>query len=167
MRFCVRESEGAGGLSTTVFVVLLVVGILVVLVLIWIPVLAWLRRRSRAVAEQLGTEIEGETVVRAPEKGSYRGATAPGYPVVKNTGLIALTRRRLVFRTLTGHLIQVPVESIVGVREATVFKGSVVGGQKHLIVETSTGQIGFYVFSGIADWIAAITTLVPGQRAQP
>src|SRR5688572_8358952 len=162
MRFCVREREGVGGLSTTVFVVLLVVGILVVLVLIWIPILAWLRRRSRAVAEQLGTEIEGETVVRAPEKGSYRGATAPGYPVVKNTGLIALTRRRLVFRTLTGHLIEVPVESIVGVREATVFNGSVVGGQKHLIVETSAGEIGFYVFSGIADWIAAITPLVGG-----
>jgi hypothetical protein len=135
-----------------------------VLVLIWIPVLAWLRRRSRAVALQLGTEIEGEAVVRVPEKGSYRGATVPGYPVVKNTGLIALTRQRLVFRTLTGHLIEVPVESIVGVREATVFKGSVVGGQKHLIVETSAGEIGFYVFSGIADWIAAITSLVPGQR---
>ncbi|MGZ5378306.1 MAG: hypothetical protein ACXWD8_09870 [Mycobacterium sp.] len=87
-------------MSTSVFVVLLVVGILVVLVLIWIPILAWLRRRSHAVAEQLGTEIEGETVVRAPEKGSYRGATPPGYPVVKNTGLIALTRRRLVSEPL-------------------------------------------------------------------
>ena len=46
-----------------------------------------------------------------------------------------------------------------------MFKGSVVGGQKHLIVETSAGEIGFYVFSGIADWIAAITSLVPGQPA--
>ena len=154
-------------MSTTVFVVLLVVGILVVLVLIWIPILVWLRRRSSAVAVQLAAEMAGETVVRPPEKGSYRGATAPGYPAVKNTGLIALTRRRLVFRTLTGNLIEVPVESIVGVREATVFKGSVVGGQKHLIVETSAGEIGFYVFSGIPDWIAAITTLVPGQRTQP
>ena len=154
-------------MSTTVFVVLLVVGILVVLVLIWIPILVWLRRRSSAVAVQLAAEMAGETVVRPPEKGSYRGATAPGYPAVKNTGLIALTRRRLVFRTLTGNLIEVPVESIVGVREATVFKGSVVGGQKHLIVETSAGEIGFYVFSGTPGWIAAITTLVPGQRTQP
>jgi hypothetical protein len=164
MRFCDRESEGTGGLSTTVFVVLLVLGILAVLVGIWIPIRVWLRRRSSAVAEQLRAEIEGESVVRAPEKGSYRGATAAGYPVVKNTGLIALTRRRLVFRTLTGHLIEVPVESIIGVREATVFKGSVVGGQQHLVVETSAGEIGFYVFSGIADWIAAVTSLVPEQR---
>jgi hypothetical protein len=142
--------------NTAVFVVLLVIGIVAVLVLVWIPIIVWLRRRSRAVESQLASEIEGESVVRAPEKGSYRGATAPGYPVVKNTGLIALTRQRLVFRTLTGKSIDVPVETITGVREATVFKGSVVGGQKHLIVETAAGEIGFYVFSGIADWIAAL-----------
>ena len=154
-------------MTTTVFVVVLVIGILAVLVLIWIQILVWLRRRSRAVAEHLATELEGETMVRAPEKGSYRGATAPGYPTVKNTGLIALTKRRLVFRTLTGKAIDIPVESITGVREATVFKGSVVGGQKHLIVTTAAGEIGFYVFSGIGDWIGALTTLVPGQPTSP
>ncbi|MFI5510450.1 hypothetical protein ACIA48_23555 [Mycobacterium sp. NPDC051804] len=152
-------------MSTTVFVISLVIGILAVLALIWIPIVVWLRRRSGATAEQLAAEIEGESVLRAPEKGSYRGATASGFPVVKNTGLIALTRRRLVFRTLTGHLIEVPVDSIIGVREAAVFKGSVVGGQTHLIVQTTAGEVGFYVFSGIAEWVAAITTLVPGQPA--
>jgi len=146
-------------LSTTVFVILLVVGILAVLVVIWIPIVIWLRRRSGATAERLTTEIQGETVLRPPERGSYRGATAAGYPVVKNTGLIALTQRRLVFRTLTGKTIDVPVASITGVRESTVFKGSVVGGQTHLVVETAAGEIGFYVFAGIAPWIAALTTL--------
>ena len=152
-------------MNTALFVVLLVVVILALLVLIWIPILVWLRRRSSAVAVQLAAEIAAERVVRPAEKGSYRGATAPGYPTVKNTGLIALTDRRLAFRTLTGKAIDVPVESITGVREATVFKGSVVGGQKHLVVETNSGEIGFYVFSGIADWVAALTTLVPGQPA--
>jgi hypothetical protein len=154
-------------MSTAVFVVLLVVGILVVLVLVWIPIIVWFRRRNRAVAGQLATELEGETVVRAPENGSYRGATALGYPVVKNNGLIALTRRRLVFRTLTGKAIDVPVESITGVWEATVFKGSVVGGRKHLIVQTAAGEIGFYVFSGIDGWTAALASTPPGQPASP
>ena len=148
-------------MSTTVFVVVLVLGILVALALICIPLIAWLRRRSGAAADTLAAEIAGETVIRAPEQGSYRGATAPGYPVVKNTGLIALTRRRLVFRTLTGKTIEVPVEAITGVREAGVFKGSVVGGQQHLIVTTAAGEIGFYVFSGIGEWVAALTALTP------
>jgi hypothetical protein len=64
--------------------------------------------------------------------------------------------RRLVFRTLTGKTIEVPVDAITGVREATVFKGSVVGGQTHLIVQTAAGEIGFYVFSGIDGWMAAL-----------
>ena len=57
------------GFSTTVFVVSLVVGILVVLVLIWIPVLAWLRRRSRAVTEQLATGDRGRG--RCPCSGEW------------------------------------------------------------------------------------------------
>jgi len=121
----------------------------------------WLRRRSEAAAEQVTAELAGEGVLLGPEKGSYRGATAPGYPTVKNTGVIALTRRRLVFRTLTGKSIEVPVDAITGVREATVFKGSVVGGQQHLVVTTAAGEIGFYVFSGIGAWVAALNSLTP------
>ncbi len=143
-------------MSTAMYVASIVTGVLALLALVLIPIIAWLRRRNRAVAEQLATEIAGEAIVRAPEKGSYRGATAPGYPVVKNTRLIALTKRRLVFRTLTGKTIEVPVDTITGVREATVFKGSVVGGQKHLILQTAAGEIGFYVFSGIDGWMAAL-----------
>jgi hypothetical protein len=150
--------------NITVFVVVLVVGILAVIAVVCGAIVMWLRRRSDAVAEALAAEIEGETVLLAPEKGSYRGATAAGYPTVKNTGLIALTARRLVFRTLTGKAIDVPVDAITGVRDATVFKGSVVGGQKHLIVATASGEIGFYVFSGIGDWIAALSSLTPDQR---
>ena len=121
----------------------------------------WLRRRSEAAAEQMRAELAGEGVLLGPEKGSYRGATAPGYPTVKNTGMIALTRRRLVFRTLTGKSIEVPVDAITGVREATVFKGSVVGGQQHLVVTTAAGEIGFYVFSGIGEWVTALNSLTP------
>jgi hypothetical protein len=48
------------------------------------------------------------------------------------------------------------------VRDAKVFKGSMVGGQQHLIVATAAGEIGFYVFSGIGEWAAALTSPAPG-----
>jgi hypothetical protein len=143
-----------------VFIVLLVLGILGVQAVIWIPIIVWFRRRSRRVAAELAAELAGETVVRPPEKGNYRGATAPGYPVVTNSGLIALTKRRLVFRTLTGKAIDIPLNAITGVREASVFKGSVVGGRKHLIVAAAAGEIGFYV-SDNAGWLAALS---PGRQ---
>lgn len=148
-------------MDTTLFVVVLVVGILVLIALIWIPIVMWMRSRGRDVRATLTAELAGETVLLGPEKGSYRGATAQGYPTVKNSGLIALTPRRLVFSTLTGKTIEVPIEEITGVREATVFKGSVVAGQQHLIVLTADGEIGFYVFSGIGEWVAALNSLTP------
>lgn len=142
--------------STPVFVVVLVLGILGVQVLIWIPIVLWFRRRSRAVAAQLATELESESVVRAPEKAVYRGATASGYPMVRNNGLIALTGSRLLFRTLTGKAFEIPVASIRGVRLAKVFNRSAVGGREHLVVQTASGQIAFYVSDNPA-WVAALT----------
>jgi hypothetical protein len=149
--------------STTVLVVLIVMGVLAILVVVWVPIIIWLRRRNQRVTEQLQREIEGEVVIRPPEKGSYRGATAPGYPVAKGNCMIALTRRRLVVRMLVGNGFEVPVETITGVRDATVFKGAVTGGYKHLIVQTAAGEIAFFVWEGIADWAAALTSLTPGQ----
>ena len=39
---------------------------------------------------------------------------------------------------------------------------SLVGGQTHLIVVTAAGEIGFYVFSGIGEWVATLESLVAG-----
>jgi hypothetical protein len=129
--------------------------------LIWIPIIVRWRRKARTATAKLTAAIESETAIRSPEKGVYRGATAPGYPVVSNNGTIALTERRLIFVTVTGKLIEIPVAEIVGVREAKVFKTSVRGGRSHLIVQLRSGEVAFYVLSN-ADWIDAITSLRKG-----
>ena len=94
--------------------------------------------------------------LRPPEKARYRGATAPNYPGVSNNGVIALTERRLVFLTVTGKSIEIPVSEIRGIHQAKVFKNSVVGGKTHLVVEVSGGEVAFYV-SDNAAWITDIT----------
>ncbi|OBK38364.1 hypothetical protein A5658_26435 [Mycobacterium sp. 1245111.1] len=147
------------GWKVAEFVTLLILGIAAVQALIWIPIIVWWRRRARAAKARLLVAIDSETPIRPPEKGIYRGATAPGYPGLNNNGTIALTARRLVFITLTGKLIDIPVADIVGVREAKVFKSSVRGGRSHLIVRLPAGEVAFYVASN-ADWIAAITALI-------
>jgi hypothetical protein len=143
------------------FVALLVLGIAAVQALVWIPILVRWRRKARAASAKLATAIESESAIRLPEKGVYRGATAPGYPVVNNNGTIALTERRLIFITVTGKLIDIPVSEIVGVREARVFKAAVRGRRSHLIVQLRSGEVAFYVPSN-ADWISAITALQKG-----
>jgi hypothetical protein len=141
------------------FVALLVLGIAAVQALIWIPIIVRWRRKARAASAKLAAAIASETPIRLPEKGVYRGTTAPGYPVVNNNGTIALTARRLTFITLTGRLIDIPVSEIVSVREDKIFKASVRGGRTHLIVQIRSGEVAFYVASN-AEWIAAINTLI-------
>jgi hypothetical protein len=143
------------------FVALLVLGIAALQALVWIPIILRWRRKARAASAQLATTIESETVVRPPEKGIYRGATAPGYPAVNNNGTIALTDQRLIFLTVTGKIIDIPRTEITGVREAKVFKAAARGGRSHLIVQIPAGEIAFYVSSNV-DWINAITTLRSG-----
>jgi hypothetical protein len=138
------------------FVLLLVLGIFAVQALIWIPIIVWMRRRYNAALARLATEIQSETVIRAPEKARYRGATAPNYPLVHNNGVIALTDRRLAFVTVTGKSIEIPVAGIRGIHEAKVFKASVVGGKTHLVVEVSGGEVAFFVVDN-AGWLAALT----------
>jgi hypothetical protein len=141
--------------TIALFVVLLVMGILAVNLMVWIPIIIWWRRKSRAIQAQLAATIQSEGVIRPPEKAAYRGATAPGFPVVKNNGVIALTMRRVIFVTLTGRSVEVPLTAITGVRESKVFKASVAGGHVHLLLQTASGEVGFFVADNAA-WIDSI-----------
>ena len=152
-------------MGTVAFVVTLVVGIAAVLALVGAVFFIVYRRRYRAALDRLTAEIEAESVVRPWEKGVYRGATAPGYPSVRNNGRIALTRRRLVFLTLTGTTITIPLDQITGLGQSKVFKASVAGGWTHLLVHTGGGEVGFFV-PDLAAWLSALgqaTGLAPAQ----
>jgi hypothetical protein len=141
--------------SIAIHIILLVVGIAVALALIALPIVLIYRGKYRAAARDLETELAGETVIRPLEKGNYQGATAPGFPAVKNSGRIALTRRRMVFVTLTGTRIEIPLDTITGLRLAKVFKGNVVGNWTHLVIRTAAGEIGFFVTDTTA-WLQAL-----------
>ena len=118
-------------------------------------IIVWWRRRFRAAQARLAAGLDAETLVRPPEKGNYRGATAPEYPLVVNSGVIALITRRLVFATLTGKTIEIPLTEITAVRESKVFKAAAVAGRSHLIICTAAGEIAFFVPDNAA-WTAAI-----------
>ncbi|WP_197496680.1 DUF3592 domain-containing protein [Mycobacterium sp. 1274761.0] len=106
----------------------------------------------------MDSQIAAEAIVRSPEPGTYRGATVAGYPIVNNDGMIALTRRGLFFHSLTGKVIEVPVGDITGVREATTFNRAIKSGRQHLVVQTPSGEIAFYVRDNAA-WIASLLTV--------
>src|SRR5438552_2314547 len=87
---------------TPLMIVLLVLGILGLQVLLWVPLVLWMRKKSARLLEALREELAagGERAIRGPEPAFYGGASGVGYPEVKGNGVIVLTDRRLAFRRL-------------------------------------------------------------------
>lgn len=147
-------------------VVLLVLGILLLQVGIWIPLLVWLRRRTRGIAALLQAELSaaGERPALGPEPASYRGGTAE-YPRVKGNAVLALTDRRLACRKLVGKSIDIPLETIADVREDKWFLGTHRGGRLHLILRRSDGaEVGFQVRDH-ARWMTAVREALVRARS--
>ena len=138
------------------FVVVLIASIVAVLAAVGGGIFLLYRRRYRAAMDSVNAELDADSVLRPWEKGVYRGATAPGYPTVRNNGRIALTRRRLVFVTVTGATITIPLATLTGLGLSKVFKGAVTGGWTHLVLRTASGDIGFYVPDPDA-WLATLS----------
>jgi hypothetical protein len=148
--------------SSPSFIVLLVLGILALQVMIWVPLLMVLKRKTQRMLADLQAELaaSGEQVRLAPQPSLYRGATAKsGYPFAKGNGVAALTDRRLVIRKLVGAGVEIPTSDIIGVREDKWFQRAYVG-KLHVIVKTKgDAEVGLIVGDHAA-WMTALQTLV-------
>jgi hypothetical protein len=138
-----------------------VVGILLIVALaqaaIWIPLLLWIRSRSRRweAAFRHDLMMSGEGIERGPESAYYAGGSS-GYSRVRGNGVIVLTHRRLLFRKATGGLIEVPLNEVAELRESKTFLRSWRGGRPYLIVRLVSGaEAGFMVTDHLA-WMAAL-----------
>jgi hypothetical protein len=146
-----------------VLVVLLAVAL--VQAAIWIPLIrSWRRGDNRFVIDfRAEAAASGERILAGPEKAVYRGGTKP-FGAVKGNGTLILTDRRLVFRKLTGGLVEVPTNMITGIRRSKGFRGSRVGGMTHLVVATADpAEVGFFV-QDLPAWERALD---PGGAPDP
>lgn len=115
---------------------------------------ALLGGRADAARRHLAEAIGDEPVLLGPAPANYRGSTG-GHPRVKGNGTLALTPTRLLFRMVVGGPVDVDLASVTGVSTAKAFAGSFVGGQTHLVVHTTTGDLAWYV-PDTEQWRAAI-----------
>ena len=151
-------------MDTGRLVLVIVLGAGLVQVAVWILLVrSWRTRTNRFLAEfRARADAIGERLIAGPEGAVYRGGTRP-YSAVKGNGTIILTDRRLVFRKLTGGMVEVPAPIIVGARQSRTFRGSRVGGATHLVVTTADGaEVGFFV-KDINEWERALGTTRPAS----
>ena len=115
-----------------VFLGLLLGGIASVNVLVWVPIILWLKRKRTAAFAELQTElaVSGERTVLGPEQGLYRGGSG-GYSGVSGNATLVLTDRRLIMVKVTGGRVDVPRERIASVRTTKSFRGGRRAGKVH------------------------------------
>ena len=149
-------------MGTGLLVLAILSGIGLIQAAIWIPLIrSWRQRANRFLAEfRERAAASGERFIAGPESAVYRGGSGP-YSAVKGNGTIILTNRRLVFRKLSGGLVEVPTHMICGIRQSKTFRGSRVGGATHLVVATTDpAEVGFFV-QDIAAWERALDSSLP------
>jgi len=118
-------------------IVLLVVAILAAQGLLWGVFMLWLRWQAARLRRDL--QRSGEEVLAGPEPAHYQGSTGER-AMIKTLGVIALTRRRLVFRTPFGIGIELPISQVTSVKDSKWFLGGFRGGRRFLIVRVADGS---------------------------
>ena len=133
-------------MNVVLVVVLVLALVAVVQAAVWIPITrSWRRKRdefeTRFQAELAAT---GERILLR-EQGTYCGGTG-SYGAVKGNGTIILTDRRLVFRKISGGLVDIARSKITATRQSKTFLGSRVGGRVFLVVATDDpAEVAFFV----------------------
>ena len=137
-------------------VVLLVLGILAFNVALWIPIVLWLRSRTRAIIAALthDFDVSGERTLVAPESALCGGATGP-HPRARGNAVVALTDRRLVVRRLAGDAFEIARADITAVREAKSFLGRSRGTPFVVVTSRDGSEVGLLVREHRA-WLAAL-----------
>jgi len=143
-------------------VVGIVIAVLVMQLLIWIPVIRWLRKKNARMVAQLGEEVAalGERPLMGPGPGLFGGGTGT-FPFVSGNGVGVLTDRRFVFRLFVGKDVDIAMDRVAGVREAKWFRSKYRGGRLFLIVQTRDGSEAGFIFPDHAAWMSAMRALVP------
>jgi len=126
---------------------------------LWFVVLPWARRRSAAREVAGAAEVAADPQRYGPARASYRACTW-GYSQVCGNGQLMITADRLRFRRVGGKYVDVPLADITGLDEAVRWRGEWRDGRTHLIVKTTTGDLGYFV-DDIPRWRAAITAAAP------
>jgi hypothetical protein len=139
------------------------VGVGLVQAAVWIPLVRHWNKSAAIFFADLEKQMQasGEKMLKPAERGSYEGATDV-YGMVRGTGKILLTDRRLIFRKLTGGLVEIPIAKLRSARFSGSFIGSSVAGSRFLVIATSDpAEVGFTVIDS-RGWKNAVESVVAG-----
>src|SRR5215469_7145367 len=124
--------------------------------------LPW-RRRHRD--QQTRQDSAGGQALRGPERAYYQ-RLAGDYSKVSSNGKLTLTMTHVIFNSVIGVDVSVPLQDVVEARDQKIRRFHVRGHDSQLVIATRSGEIGFLVADPSA-WAAAVQGQLPAGRTPP
>jgi len=103
--------------------------------------------------------------LRGPERAYYQ-RLAGDYSKVSSNGKLTLTGTHVVFDSVIGVDVAVPLEDVAEVRDQKIHRFHVAGHDSQLVIATRSGDIGFLVKDPAA-WAGAIRGQLPASGGPP
>ena len=121
------------------------------------------RRRHRN--RQTPHDSAAEQSLRGPERAYYQ-RLAGDYSKVSSNGKLTLTATHVVFNSIIGASVSVPLADVAEVRDQQIRRFHVRGHDSQLVLATRSGEIGFLVADPAA-WAGAIHGQLPVAEGPP
>lgn len=115
--------------------------------------------RPGGTGEQPGPGGTGEQPLRGPQR-AYFQRLSGDYPKVSSTGRLTLTATHVVFSSVIGVSVSVPLTDVAQARDQEIRRFHVGGHDSQLVISTASGEIGF-LLKDPAGWAAAIGGQLP------
>lgn len=133
-----------------------------IIALVWIIIyLRIIAQRNALRKEILSTP---DQLIIEPEIGEFRGSSNR-FGMVKSIGVIALSRKNLIFCKPIGARITIPRSEIADLKHDTIFMNSYHSGKEHLIITLSDGTDVAFTVKDIGKWIKELSNRAADQSA--
>ena len=125
----------------------------------WLP---WHRRHQNQRTRQ---DFAGAQSLRGPERAYYQ-RLAGAYSMVSSNGKLTLTVTHVVFDSIIGVDVSVPLADVAEVRDQKIRRFHLMGHDSQLVIATRAGEIGF-LLADPAAWAGAIRGQLPAAGTGP
>jgi len=123
--------------------------------------MSWPWRRRHRDQQTLQNLADGQSL-RGPERAYYQ-RLAGDYSMVSSNGKLTLTVTHVVFTSIIGASVSVPLADVAEVRDQKIRRFHVRGHDSQLVIATRSGEIGFLVADPAA-WAGAIGGQLPAAE---
>jgi hypothetical protein len=122
----------------------------------WLP---WHGRRRDPLPRL--ASVQGRSL-RGPERAYYQ-RLAGDYAAVSSNGKLTLTGTHVLFDSVIGVDLSVPLDDVEEVRDQVISRFHIGGHNSQLVIATRSGDIGFLLADPVA-WAAAIRGQLPAAK---